>query len=272
MENVVDQPENGEINDIVDSVGKMEIDVHTEKSDTRNSSRVHESGTFPCLECDFVAKTKLGLSKHMVSKHNAPNKKDKKRERVFEEKLDKVESLEAQESDPKNGSSTKDAVVAPPKKQRVKRDEIDPQMWEEKEKIVRRLKALEFKFGNKVEWKCDLDIHTPLRVLQQEERLIMSMIAEKCGEQVCYDLILIGAQTLEAGTQHAMVKPYFNLAHYPSHVDANREDIMQCLSEIMAQYPDLGALMKPEMRLLMALGGAAVQCASHNKKREIVSK
>ena len=268
---MVDQPENGEINDIVDSVERMEIDnPPVEKSDTRNSSRVHESGTFPCLECDFVAKTKLGLSKHMVSKHNAPNKKDKKRERVFEEKLDKVESLEAQENDPKN--NTKDAVVAPPKKQRVKRDEIDPQMWEEKEKIVRRLKALEFKFGTKVEWKCDLDIHTPLRVLQQEERLIMSMIAEKCGEQVCYDLILIGAQTLEAGTQHAMIKPYFNLAHYPSHVDANREDIMQCLSEIMAQYPDLGALMKPEMRLLMALGGAAVQCASHNKKREIVSK
>ena len=79
MENIVDQPENGEINDIVDSVEKMEIDIHTEKSDTRNSSRVHESGTFPCLECDFVAKTKLGLSKHMVSKHNAPNKKDKKK-------------------------------------------------------------------------------------------------------------------------------------------------------------------------------------------------
>ena len=270
---MVDQPENGEINDIVDSVEKMEIDnPPVEKSDTRNSSRVHESGTFPCLECDFVAKTKLGLSKHMVSKHNAPNKKDKKRERVFEEKLDKVESLETAAAAQENPPGHPLPPVPSSKKQRVRRDEIDPQMFEEKEKIVRRLKALEFKFGTKVEWKCDLDIHTPLRVLQQEERLIMSMIAEKCGEQVCYDLILIGAQTLEAGTQHAMVKPYFNLAHYPSHVDANREDIMQCLSEIMAQYPDLGALMKPEMRLLMALGGAAVQCASHNKKREIVSK
>ena len=100
----------------------------------------------------------------------------------------------------------------------------------------------------------------------------MSMVAEKCGEQVCYDLILIGAQALEAGTQHKMVKPYFDLNHYPQHVDQNREDIMQCLAEIMAQYPDLGTLMKPELRLAMCLGASAVTCASHNRKREMARK
>ena len=123
-----------------------------------------------------------------------------------------------------------------------------------------------------MDWKCDLDIHTPLRVLQQEEKLIMSMIAEKCGEQVCFDLILILSQAAEAGTQHAVVKPYINLQNYPQHVQANRDDIIQCLSEIMAQYPDLGTLMKPEIRLAMCLGGAAVTCASHNKKREMARK
>ena len=40
-----------------------------------------EKGSFACDQCDFFAKTKLGLAKHKVSLHGAPNKKDKKRAR-----------------------------------------------------------------------------------------------------------------------------------------------------------------------------------------------
>jgi hypothetical protein len=54
----------------------------------QNSSRdaATVKGVFPCTECDFVATTSLGLSKHMVSKHGALSKKDKKRLRD-EEKI-----------------------------------------------------------------------------------------------------------------------------------------------------------------------------------------
>ena len=40
-----------------------------------------EKGNFACDQCQFFAKMKLGLAKHKVSLHGAPNKKDKKRAR-----------------------------------------------------------------------------------------------------------------------------------------------------------------------------------------------
>ena len=134
----------------------------------QNSSRdaATVKGVFPCTECDFVATTSLGLSKHMVSKHGALSKKDKKRlrdeEKINDDHDNTIELINAKVKDVEPPSTAPVAPIAAPPPLKRQKNVIDPGVYAEKEKALQRLKAVEAKFGEDLNWKCELDINTPL--------------------------------------------------------------------------------------------------------------
>ena len=235
-----------------------------------NSSRAAATtkGQFMCTECDFVSTTSLGLSKHMVTKHGAPNKHEKKRmrdeEKIAQKHNDTVANIETilpkQEELPKKESE-------PPAK-RIKKQEIDPNLYAEKEQALRRLKAIELKFGEDLDWKCAMDIQTPLPKLKSELAMVMELCSQRCGTKIAYDSLLMASKGLESISQLPYVGEFIDLEGYPLELEANKKEITDVLGEIIAQYPDLGVMLSPEMRLAILMGGAAVTCAAKNIEKK----
>jgi hypothetical protein len=251
--------------------GKREETVAKQNS-SRDAATV--KGVFPCTECDFVATTSLGLSKHMVSKHGALSKKDKKRlrdeEKINDDHDNTIELINAKVKDVEPPTIAPVAPTAAPPPLKRQKNVIDPGVYAEKEKALQRLKAVEAKFGEDLNWKCELDINTPLPKLKSELSMVMELCSARCGCKILYDTLLMVGKGLEQGSQIEPVKQYLDLDGYPIELEKNKKEITEILGEILNSYPDMTELLKPELRLFLVMGGAAVVCASNNQQKKNV--
>ena len=202
-------------------------------------------GEYTCDMCEFTTTTALGLAKHKVSKHGAPNKK-----RKAEMEKEKKEVLE------------------PPVIKRQKAKEptlISGEMFVEKENMLKKLRAIESKFGKQIDYKCMCSVDTSLVKLQSELVTVIELVSLHCGERICYDGCLIIARVAETLTQHERVKPHFDLTGYPKNIEAQKTDVMQALGDVLQVCPSLAKNLTPELRLALCLGGIGVMTASSNR-------
>jgi hypothetical protein len=129
---------------------------------------------------------------------------------------------------------------------------------------------VEAKFGEDLNWKCELDINTPLPKLKSELSMVMELCSARCGCKILYDTLLMVGKGLEQGSQIEPVKQYLDLDGYPIELEKNKKEITEILGEILNSYPDMTELLKPELRLFLVMGGAAVVCASNNQQKKNV--
>ena len=133
---------------VTESKPKKEMTEHQRKST--------ELGEFPCTHdgCNFVAKTSLGLAKHVASKHTL-----------------KVEDRAPQ-------IPTAQAVSQP--------EPIDSNL-KEKQEIVNQLRLLDRKFGSKIGWKNHLTVDHTLAKLENERQYVVGLIEQRCGVDVAFN-------------------------------------------------------------------------------------
>ena len=247
-----------------------------------------EKGSFVCDQCDFFAKTKLGLAKHKVSLHGAPNKKDKKRARDLGTDSSHLQKeipqiVEGNSADPLPPPSKKQKSKPVPGVASVSVDSVLPISTEGsqpppppdfeteskmKQDALTKLKMLETKFGKRVGYKCSLTMDSPLAKIEAEKKLVMEMIQGKCGVECMYNGLMVCAKGLEAATQVKHVKPFIDLEDYPATLSEHKDELISALDELLTAHPELAAFVKPEIKLALIMSTAAISTASANKQKK----
>ena len=245
-----------------------------------------EKGNFAGDQCDFFAKTKLGLAKHKVSLHGAPNKKDKKRARDLGTDSSHLQKeipqiVEGNSADPPPSKKQKSKPV--PGVASVSVDSVLPISTEGsqpppppdfeteskmKQDALTKLKMLETKFGKRVGYKCGLNMDSPLSKIEAEKKLVMEMIQGKCGVECMYNGLMVCAKGLEAATQVKHVKPFIDLEDYPTTLSEHKDELFSALDELLTAHPELAAFVKPEIKLALIMSTAAISTASANKQKK----
>ncbi len=113
--------------------------------------------------------------------------------------------------------------------------------------------------------KCSLESSLP--VVEREYRLAQAAVATHLNTALAHRMLLTVCRGVERLSQVPPVKSRFDLDGYTAIV-AEDATVYETLKEILAQHPQIVALLTPELRLGLALGSGALLCASKNAEKK----
>ena len=209
------------------------------KEMTEHQRKSTELGQFPCTHegCNFVAKTALGLAKHVASKHTVKCSVEDRAPQI----------------------PTAQAAASP--------DPIDNDL-KDKQEIVNQLRLLDKKFGAKIGWKNHMTVDHTLAKLENERQYAVGLIEQRCGVDVAFNVLINLSKVCEVATSHPTVNRFVDLEGLSEAYSQEQvsQDIKQALEEVLATYPNINKVISPEMKLVMLLTSGAVQVANQNAK------
>lgn len=218
-----------------------------------NKTEACTVGEFPCDECEFVAKNKLGLAKHKSARHGYVSAKKQKKLDNTVQPHNNLELIGENELRPPNHNG----LVENP----IHNDDLT------REEELSALKILEKKFGPKLNYKSGCSENTPLAKIKHEKKVILDLINSKCSTEMVYKSILGISSTLEIASQHHRVKPIMDLRGLHTQYAEDKDEIMESVEEILSQHPGIIKQLSPEVKLALILSSGAVSCAAKNKKK-----
>ena len=218
---------------------------------TPNTTSATDPGEYPCDQCDFVAKNKLGLAKHKSARHGHVSTKKKaamEKENAIQNGVVFLTSNPKTPEHSETGSSIQEEDQS-------------------REDEYAQLKILERKFGSKLNYKSGCTQDTPLNKIKHERKVLMDLINSKCSVEMCYKALLGASSTLELASQHQKVKGWVDLRGLHSQYQEDGDEIMGAIEEVLSQHPGVLKSLSPEVKLGLILSAGALGVAAKNKKK-----